>query len=160
MGGGGTWGGKEAGPQKTGLGSQSFPRILRNLCGSAGRFCRTFDTIESLSKRGSAEPQRFSLRCYARPQHCCPAFEFAANHLSAQLCPLDSGEEPSPAFQALQVLPIYYQNSWQCAFQMCISFLRASGNGLCGNACNSYLALKGCISFLSEPFAMGPVQFS
>ena len=35
-------GGQKAGPQKTGPGSQRFPRILRNLWGSAGRFCRTF----------------------------------------------------------------------------------------------------------------------
>ena len=33
---------KEAGPEKTGPGSQRFPKILRNLLGSAGRFCRAF----------------------------------------------------------------------------------------------------------------------
>ena len=31
---------KKVGPQKTGPGSRRFPRILRNLWGSAGRFCK------------------------------------------------------------------------------------------------------------------------
>ena len=44
---------KEAGPQKTGLGSQRFPRILLNLWGSAGRFCGTFHIIKNLLKKGS-----------------------------------------------------------------------------------------------------------
>ena len=53
-------GGKN-GPQKMGPRSQSFPRILWNLWGSAGRFCRTFHRVKSLSKKvprkqkGSAE---------------------------------------------------------------------------------------------------------
>ena len=50
------FGRKKAGPQKTGQGSQRFPRILRNFWGSAGRFCRKFHIVKSLLKRGSAEP--------------------------------------------------------------------------------------------------------
>ena len=47
---------KKPGPQKTGRGSQRFPRNLRNLSGSPGRFCRTFHIVKTLLKKGSAEP--------------------------------------------------------------------------------------------------------
>ena len=48
---------KKAGPRKTGPGSQRFPRILRNLWGSGGRFRRTFHLAKSFLKRGSVAPK-------------------------------------------------------------------------------------------------------
>ena len=79
-------GGKKAGPQKTGLGSPKFPRIVRNLWGSAGRFCRTFHMVESLLKKGSAEPQRFcrTLRAkpsFSGPANSCPKSRFKYQYL-------------------------------------------------------------------------------
>ena len=59
--------------QKTGLGSQRFPRILRNLWGSAGRFCRMFHIAESLLKKGSAEPKGSAELWEPRPSFSSPA---------------------------------------------------------------------------------------
>ena len=48
-------GGIKAGPQKAGLGSLRFPRILRKLWCFGGRFCRMFHIVKGLLKKGSAE---------------------------------------------------------------------------------------------------------
>ena len=59
---------KESRPQKTGPGSQRFLRILWNLWGSAGSFCRTFHIVKNMLKKGSAEPQRFCRTLGVKPQ--------------------------------------------------------------------------------------------
>ena len=67
---------EEAGPQKTGPGFHPLLRILRNLCGSAGRFCERFHIVKSLFKKSSAEPQRFCRTLGAKPSLSDPANSF------------------------------------------------------------------------------------
>ena len=75
-----------------------IPRLLRNLWGSAGRFRETFRIVKSLSKKDSAEPQRFCRTVGAKPSFSCHAYsspteeqEHTHTHTWRQICdPLPS----------------------------------------------------------------------